>query len=147
MVHFVGSLYANELGFQMEERFEMFQVVCESVALVVTLGDWLYTGRPLDARVVATVVVLLALGSLGRLWLTPKCRDYNKQAHLGAGRQPLRQAFTPAQREAEHALAIWEGVEVVFHVVALAGTVFYLFRATSPAAAGPRLFSKSRLRI
>ena len=148
LLRLLGPLYAGEAGLQMAERFQMFQVICASAALILTLGDWLYTGRPLDPRLVVTVVVLLLLGSLGRLWLTPKCRELNLRSYLGPNRQALRQAFTPAQREAEHALAVWQGVGVVFHVIALAGAGFYMFRAAAPGAGGPRLFSTSnRLRI
>jgi len=147
MVVMLGPLHAGEVGFQLEERFQMFQVICASLALVVTLGDWLYTGRPLDPRTVSTLALLLILGSLGRLWLVPKCRDFNLRAYLGPNRQIQRQALTPPQRQAEHALAVWDGVNVVFHVVALLGTGFYLYRASAPANGGPRLFSSTRLRI
>ncbi len=146
-VRLLGPLYAGEAGLQMAMRFHMFQVVCATLALVLTFADWLYSGRPLDKRVLAVLLVLLSLGSLGRLWLIPKCRDLNLQAYLGPNRQPLRQAFTPAQRQAESSLMVWSGFSVVFNVLAVAGTTFYLFRAAAPTVAGPRLFPSSRLRI
>lgn len=146
-VRLLGPLHAGEAGFVAAERFQMFQVLCASLAVVVTLADWLYSGRPLDKRIIVLLAVLLALASAGRLWLVPKCRQLNLHAYLGPGRQVLRQPITPAQHQAENSLAVWEGVGVVANVVSLVGTGLFFLQAASPSNAGPRLFPRNRLRI
>lgn len=147
MIRLLGPLHAGEVGLLAAERFHLFQVICASIALVQALAEWLYSGRPVDRRLLALFVVLLALGSLGRVWLAPKCRGLNMQAYLGANRQIQRQAISPAQRQAEHRLAIWQGVGVMLNVVSLAGVTLYFLQESSPNNGGPRLFPRARLRI
>ena len=146
-VRLLGPLHAGETGFLAAERFQMFQVICASVAIMTTLADWLYSGRALDRRVIALLVVLLALGSLGRLWLVPKCRDLNLQTYLGPGRQILRQPTTPEQRQAENSLAVWSGVTVFLNIVVLSGTFVFFLQSAAPSEGGSRLFSRNRRRI
>lgn len=146
-IRLLGPLHAGETAFVAAERFQMFQVFCAIVAIITTLADWLYSGRPLDKRMLALLAMLLTLGSLGRLWLIPKCRDFNLNAHLGPARQILRQPLTPQQQQAAHSLAVWEGVGVVFNVASVLGTGVFFLLATTPAQSGPRLFPRTRLRI
>lgn len=146
-VRLLGPLHAGETGFLAAERFHLFQVLCASLAVITTLADWLYSGRALDKRLMALLVILLALGSVGRLWLVPKCRDLNLQAYLGPGRQILRQPATPAQRQAENSLAIWSGVTVFLNVLCVAGTFVVFLQSSTPSDSGPRLFQRNRLRI
>lgn len=143
----LGPVYANEVSFVASQRFHLFQLTCASIALAHALGEWLYTGRPLDRRLLILLLTLVALGSVGRLWVVPKCRAYNLQAHLGPTRQVLRQPLTPPQRQAAQSLNIWQGIGVVFNVISLAGITVYLLQQTSPNNAGPRLFPKVRMRI
>lgn len=146
-VRLFGPLHAGETGFVAAERFQMFQVLCASLAVITTFADWLYSGRPLDKRILVLLTALLALGSLGRLWLVPKCRDLNMAAYLTPSRQVLRQPITPQQQQAANSLAVWEGVGIVFNVTALLGTGIFFFQAAAPTQSGPRLFSRNRLRI
>ncbi len=147
LLRLLGPLHTNEVSFVASQRFHLFQVTCASLALVQALGEWLYTGRPFDRRLLFLLLTLLALGSTGRLYVVPKCRAYNAQAHLGPARQILRQPLTPPQRQAAQALNVWLGVGVVFNVISLAGVAVYLLQQASPNNAGPRLFPKARLRI
>lgn len=147
VVRLLGPLYVGELGLLAMERFHLFQVICASLALVHALAEWLYSGRPLDRRVVFLLVTMLVLGSVGRLYLSPKCRDLNVQAFLSPQRQPLRQAFTPAQRQAERSLGIWQGVGMIFNVISTAGALLYFAHQASPGPGGPRVYPRVRLRI
>lgn len=143
----LGPLHAHEVGLLAAERFHMFQVIGTSVAVALTLAEWLYSGRPLDKRVLCLLFLALAMASVARLWVLPKCRQLSAAAYLGPGRQVLRQALTPEQRQAEHSLAIWSGLLVVFHVAAVCGSAIYFVQAASPASTGPRLYPHNRLRI
>lgn len=147
LVRLLGPLHAGETGLQAAERFHLFQVICASAALVHALAEWLYSGKPLDRKLLFLLVTLLALGSLGRLYLAPKCRDLNIQAYLGPQRQIQRQAISPAQRQAERSLAIWQGFTLVTQIITMAGVVLYFMQQSSPNNGGPRLFPKARLRI
>lgn len=147
VMRLLGPLHANEVSFVASQRFHLFQVTCASIALVHALGEWLYSGRPFDRRLLFLLLTLLVLGSAGRLYVVPKCRAYNAQSYLGPSRQVLRQPLTPAQRQAAHSLNIWQGIGVVFNVISLAGVAVYLLQQASPNSSGPRLFSKARMRI
>lgn len=147
LLRLLGPLHAGEVGLVAAERFHMFQVLCSSAAVIITLAEWLYSGRPLDKRILCLLFLFLALGSAGRLWAIPRCRDLNARAYLGPARQVLREALTPAQRQAEHSLAVWSGLLVVFNVAAVCGSALYFIHAVSPAPTGPRLYSRNRLRI
>lgn len=147
MVRLLGPLYSGEVGVLVLQRFHLFQILCAGVALIHALTEWLYSGRPLERRLLALLVILLVIAGAGKVWLAPKCRDLNVQAYLAPNQRALRQAVTPAQRQAEHGLSIWQGVGVVLNVVSLAGVVLYFLHESSPNNGGPRLFPRSRLRI
>ncbi len=147
VLRLLGPLHAGETGMLVLQRFHFFQVVCASVALVHALAEWLYSGRPLDRRLLFLLVALLALGSFGRLYLGPKTRALNIQSYLGPNRHVQVQAITPVQRRAERSLAIWQGVTVVAHVISLTGVVLYFLQETSASSTGSRLFPRTRLRI
>ncbi len=147
-VRLIGPLHAGEVGCLAADRFHLFQVTCAIAALVHALTEWLYTGRPLERRFLALLVVLLVLGTAGRLWLVPKCRTLGEQSFLGPQRQVLAQAYTPAQRQAAHALVLWNRVGVVLNLVSLVGVTLCFHQIASPQnQGGPRLFPKARLRI
>lgn len=143
----LGPLHAGETAVLAEGRFALFQVVCAILAVLHALTEWLYSGRPLDRRLLFLLVTLLALGSIDRLHLVTKRRALNMQAFLGPNRRILRQAETPQQRQAERSLSIWHGVTVVINIISLAGVSVYFLQQTSPQGPGPRLFPKTRLRI
>lgn len=147
LVRLLGPLHAGETGLLAAERFHLFQVICASAALIHALAEWLYSGKPLDRKLLFLLVTLLALGSLGRLYLSPKCRELNIQAYLGPHRQIQRQAISPPQRQAERSLSIWQGFTVVTQVISLAGVVLYFIQQSSPNNGSPRLFPRARLRI
>ncbi|MGE3308613.1 MAG: hypothetical protein AB7O66_01495 [Limisphaerales bacterium] len=147
VVRLLGPLYSGELGLIAIQRFQLFQVLCASVALIHTLADWLYSGRPLDRRLLALLVVLLISASLGKVWLAPKCRALNIQAHLGPNQRVLREPGTPAQRQAAHSLAVWQGLGVILNVISMAGISLYFYHASHQGNGGPRPFPRSRLRI
>ena len=147
LVRLLGPLHAGETGIQATERFLLFQAICAGAALIHLLADWLYTGRPVDRRLVIRLFLLLGLALLSKLWIVPKCRSLNTQAFLGPGRQILTQAQTPAQRQAERSLAVWSGLAVVLHVASLAGVTFYFVLQSSGNSPGPRLFTRAKLRI
>ncbi len=147
VVRLLGPLYTGEIGLMALQRFHLFQVLCAGVALVHTLAEWLYSGRPLEKRLLALLIVLLVTASAGKLWLAPKCRALNIQAHLGPSQKVLREPATPMQRQASHSLAVWQGLGVVLNVISLAGVSLYFLHASQPSNGGPRLFPRSRLRI
>jgi hypothetical protein len=147
VVRLLGPLHLGEVGLLAAGRFHLFQVICASLALIHALAEWLYSGKPLDRRVVFLLTVMLVLGSVGRLYLTPKCRALNAQAYLGPQRQIMRQAFTPSQREAERSLGVWQGVGMIFNVISTAGAVLYFAHQASPNQGGPRVYPRVRLRI
>lgn len=147
LLRLLGPLHAGETGLLAFERFQLFQVVCASFALIHVLAQWLYSGRPIDRRVLILLVVLLGLASGARLGIAPRCRVLNAQAFLGPNRQILRQAQTPAQRQAERSLAIWQGIAVVLNILSLAGVTVYFLQEASPQNGGPRLFPRAKLRI
>jgi hypothetical protein len=147
LLRLLGPLHAGEVAVLAAERFHLFQVICAILALILGLAEWLYTGRPVDRRLIFLLVSLLALASLGRLYLAPKCRALNMQAYLSPNRQVQRQAETAAQRKAEHSLAVWQGVSVVVNVISLAGVSLYFLQGTLPSNSSPRLFPRTRLRI
>lgn len=147
VLRLLGPLHAGETGVLALERFHLFQVVCASLALIHALAEWLYSGRPLDRRLIVLLLSLLALGSAGRVYVAPKCRDLNMQAYLGPDRRVQLQAVTPDQRQAERSLGIWQGVSVMANVISLAGVVLYFLQQSSPNNGGPRLFPRARLRI
>lgn len=143
----LGPLHAGETWVLATERFFLFQIICATLALVHTMAEWLYSGRPLDRRVLLLLVALLALGGMGRLQIAPKCRTANLQAYMGPNRQILRQAVTPEQRRAERSLAIWHGVMIVTNLISLSGIALNFYRQASPPQPGPRIFPRNRLRI
>lgn len=147
VLRLLGPLYAGEMGLLALQRFHLFQLLCASLALIHTLAEWLYSGRPLESRLLALLVVLLIAASAGRVWLVPKCRGLNIQAHLGPNQKVLREPQTPAQRQAAHSLAVWQGIGVVLNVVSMSGVALFFLHAYQPANGGPRLFPRSRLRI
>lgn len=147
VLRLLGPLYAGEMGIQALQRFHLFQVLCASVALIHTLAEWLYSGRPLEKRLLALLAVLLLTASVGKVWLAPKCRTLNIQAYLDPDRKALRTPATPVQRQAAHSLAVWQGFGVVLNVISMAGVSLFFFHASQPGTAGPRLFPRSRLRI
>lgn len=146
-IRLLGPLHAGEVSVQGIERFHLFMVLGAGLALVHLLAEWLYSGRNLDVRLLALLLVLLALGSTGRLYLAPKCRQANLKAYLGPDRQVQRQALSAGQKQAEQSLAVWHGVLVVVHVIALSGVVLYFLYQASPQQGGPRLFPRARLKI
>lgn len=147
-IRLLGPLHAGEVGCLAADRFHLFQVACAIAALVHALTDWLYTGRPLDRRFLALLFGLLILGSIGRLWLVPKCRELGSQAYLGPQRQVLGHAYSPAQRQAAHALLLWNRVGVALNVLSLLGVGLCFHQVASPQnQGGPRLYPKARLRI
>lgn len=147
VLRLLGPLYAGEIGLQSLQRFHVFQLFCAALALIHTLTEWLYSGRPLESRLLALLLVLFMAAVAGRVWLVPKCREFNIQAHLGPNQQVLREPQTPQQRQAAHSLAVWQGVGVVFNVITLAGVALYFLHASNSGNGGPRLFPRSRLRI
>jgi hypothetical protein len=147
VLRLLGPLHAGETGVLAMQRFYLFQVICASVGLIHALAEWLYSGRPLDKKLLVLLFALLALGSVGRLYLAPRIRSLNIQSYLGPERQIQRQARTPAQRRAEHSLAIWQGMTVVMNVISLAGVTLYFLREAQPPNGSPRLFPRTRLRI
>ena len=147
VVRLLGPLYSGEVGLLALQRFHLFQVFCAAVALIHTLAEWLYTGRPLERRLLALLVVLLVAASAGKLWLAPKCRALNIQAHLGPNQKVLREPMTPPQRQAAHSLAVWQGIGVILNLISMAGVSLYFLHASHPGNGGPRLFPRSRLRI
>ena len=147
VLRLLGPLYAGEIGLLALKRFYVFQILCAGVGLVHVLAEWLYSGRPLDRRLLALLSLLLVLASTGKVWLAPKCQELNVQAYLGPNQRVLREPATPIQRRAEHSLTVWQGVAVVLNVVSLAGVALYFFQASSPSNGGPRLYPRTRLRI
>lgn len=147
VLRLLGPLHAGETGVLAAERFYLFQVICASVGLVHALAEWLYSGRPLDKRLMFLLLTLLALGSLGRVYLAPRCRAFNTQAYLGPNRQVQVQAITPAQRRAEQSLAVWQGVSVVVNVIALSGVALYFLQEATPNNGTSRLFPRPRWRM
>lgn len=147
VIRLLGPLHAGETAWLAVGRFQMFQVICASLAIVHALAEWLYSGRGLDRRLMVLLVLLLGLASFGRMVLTPKCRGLNAQAYLTAEGRVVRTPQTPAQRRAENGLAVWHGVTVVAHVLSLAGVGLYFLHEVSIGNVGPRLFSRSRLRL
>jgi hypothetical protein len=147
IIRLLGPLHAGETGWVVAERFHLFQVICASIAIIHALAEWLYSGRPLERRLLVMLLSLLMLASLGRLYLAPKCRALNVQAYLGPNRQVQSQAFTPAQRRAEQTLAVWHGSAMIMNVISLAGVGLYFLREASATNGGTRLFARPRLRI
>jgi hypothetical protein len=147
VLRLLGPLHAGETGVLAAQRFYLFQVICASVGLIHALAEWLYSGRPLDKRLLFLLFALLILGSVGRLYIVPKIRALNVQAYLGPNRQIQVRVLTPEQRRAEHSLAFWQGMSVVMNVVSLAGITLYFLQEASPPNGTPRLFPRTRLRI
>ena len=147
VLRLLGPLHAGEMGFLAAKRFYLFQVLCASVALIHALAEWLYSGRPLDRRLVLLLALLLAAGSLGRLYVVPKAQGFNARAYLGPQRQVLRQPLSPAQRQAEQSLGLWHGAAIALNVLSLAGVTLYFLQQSSPSNGGPKIFPRVRLRI
>ena len=145
LIRLFGPLHAGEMAFRASDRFHLFQIGCASAGVAVTLGDWLYSGKGLDKRFMGLLVLLLAVASIGILGIIPKCRLYSGQAYLGPNRQIQPQAFTPAQRQAERSLAIWEGLGLTANLVSLVGVTLHFFNLASGGGPG-RPGSKPRLR-
>ncbi len=131
LLRLLGPLHAGDVAYRATDRFHWFQIVCASACVAFTLGDWLYSGRPLDKRFVGLLVLLLGLGNLGILGITPKCRHYSVQSYLGPGQQVQRQALTPGQRLAERSLAVWEGLGLTANIVSLLGVGIHFFGTVS----------------
>lgn len=146
-IRLLGPLHANEVACLAADRFHLFQVCCGIAALVHGLADWLYTGRPLERRFAVFLVVLLALGSAGRLWLVPKCRELGGQAFLGPQRQVQGRAYTPVQRQAAHSLLLWNRVGLIFNGLSVLGVLACFHQVVSGGNGGSRLHGKARLRI
>lgn len=147
VVRLLGPLYSGEMGLQALQRFHIFQLFCAGVALVHTLADWLYSGRPLERRLIVLLAMLLVAAGAGQFWLAPKCRDLNIQAYLGPNQKVLRDPATSLQRQAAHSLAVWQGIGVILNVISMAGVTLYFLHASHPGNGAPRLFPRSRLRI
>lgn len=147
LLRLLGPLHAGETGFLAAQRYYLFQVVCASVALVHALAEWLYSGKPLDRRLVLLLSILLAAGSLGRLYIIPTSQGLNARAYMGPQRQIQRQPLTPAQRQAEQSLGLWQGAAIALNILTLAGVTLYFLQQASPANGGPKLFPRTRLRI
>jgi hypothetical protein len=146
-IRLLGPLHANEVACLAADRFHLFQVCCAIAALLHALADWLYTGRPLERRFALLLVIVLALGTLGSLWLVPKCRELGTQAYLGPQRQVQGRALTPVQRQAAHALVLWNRVGLIFNGVSVLGVLGCFLLVATPPNGGPRGFGKGRLRI
>lgn len=146
-VRLLGPLHASEVSCLAADRFHLFQVCCAIAALLHALADWLYTGRPLDRRFAVALMILLALGTAGRLWLVPKCRELGSQAYLGPQQQILARAWTPAQRQAAHALILWNRVGIVLNFASLLGVAACFHQVSSAGNGASRPFGKGRLRI
>lgn len=147
VLRLLGPLYAGEVGLLGLQRFHVFQMLCAGIALVHTLAEWLYSGRPLESRLLTLLVVLLIAAGAGRFWLAPKCRALNVQAYLAPGQKVLREPATPAQRQAAHSLAVWQGIGVVLNVISMTGVALFFLHTYQPSSGGPRIFPRSRLRI
>lgn len=147
VLRLLGPLYAGEIGLLALKRFYVFQILCAGIGLVHIFAEWLYSGRPLDRRVLTLLALLLLIAGSGKFWLAPKCQELNVQAYLGPNQRVLREPATPVQRRAEHSLTVWQGVAVVLNVVSLAGVSLYFFQSSSPSNGAPRLYPRSRLRI
>jgi Domain of unknown function (DUF4149) len=147
IVRLLGPAHSGELGGIVAQRFYLFEVACAILALVLALAEWLYSGRPLERWTLVLLLGLLLIGSLGKLWLEPKCRLLNRQAYFVPPDRVLRQALTTAQREAEQSYAIWQGVAVALNLMSGAGIGGYFFQQAFAPNGSARLFPRVKLRI
>ena len=140
LIRLLGPLHAGDIALRATDRFHLFQIGCASACLIITLGDWLYSGRPVDKRSLGVLVLVLGLASLAVLHVTPKCRAFSIQAYLGPDRQIQRQAVSPAQRQAERSLAVWEGLGLTLKIVCLLGGGMQFLVAASAGPSPVRAF-------
>jgi len=114
------------------KRFFMLQYFCGAVAILHLLAEKLYLGRALPRFGTTLVIVLLAFGLLGGLWLQPHMEGLRHTKYFGQTQQQKEQAG--------HAFGIWHGLSEFANFVVLGGLLVHLVRVSR--SAGPGRYGK-----
>ena len=125
MTRLLGRPHAGAAAQLVVHRYFIVQQICAAIALMHLIGEWLYTGRPLNRLTLILVSVLFFLGVVAGSVLEPKMRELHLKMYAV-------EAPTAMKESSRRAFGLLHGTSSVLNLLVMAGVLVYLLGITKP---------------
>jgi hypothetical protein len=116
--------FSNAIEQALLPYYFRFLIVCGVIALLHSLAEWLYLGRPVRKFSFGLLATLIALALLGANGIQPRLRTLHQTRYFGA---------PPAAREAAaKSFRGWHIALSIFNVSIIGGLAVYVWRVATP---------------
>lgn len=122
-------------------RYFVLQIWCAIIGVGHLLVDWVFTGRPLQRKLLVLLVGLLAVGLVAHFRLEPEMHRLHATMYGVGDSVTVEQAL-----KARKTFWFWHGFSQVANLAVLASVGVYLWQIARPPAT-PRFVSQTKFHL